>query len=297
VNATRSTILALAIATVAACASKPERYEPLERARSAVESVSQDAVAQQVAGEEVQSARNALTAADRAFADGRPEDEVAHLAYVAERHAQIGGAMADEQRARQQVARGEAERNRVLLEARTREVERANDAARAAQAAAAASSAEAQEARQAALAAQSELEALQARKTERGTVITLGDVLFDTGAATLKPGADLALDRLARFLDANSDVRILIEGHTDSRGSDAYNEALSQRRADAVAQALSIRNVSGERVHAIGRGEGYPVATNDNAAGRQQNRRVEIIFSDPSGRFATVEDENAGQLR
>jgi outer membrane protein OmpA-like peptidoglycan-associated protein len=297
VNATRSMILALAIAVVAACASKPERYEPLERARAAVDAVSQDTVAQQVAGEEVQEARNALMAADRAFDNGQPEDEIAHLAYLAERHAQIGNAMADEQRARRQIARGESERNRVLLEARTREVERANEAARAAQAAAAASSAEAEEARKAALAAQSELEALQAKKTERGTVITLGDVLFDTGAATLKPGADLALDRLGRFLEANPEVRIIIEGHTDSRGSEAYNETLSQRRADAVAQALSIRNVSAERVHAIGRGEGYPVATNDHASGRQQNRRVEIVFSDPSGRFATVEDENAGQLR
>jgi outer membrane protein OmpA-like peptidoglycan-associated protein len=297
VNATKRIVLGLAIVTIAACASKPERFEPLERARAAVESVSQDAVAQQVAGEEVQSARNALSAAERAFNDDRPEEEVTHLAYVAERQAQIGNALADERRARQQIARGEAERNRVLLEARTREVERANEAARSAQAAAAASSVEAEEARKAALAAQSELEALQARKTARGTVITLGDVLFDTGAATLKPGADLALDRLARFLEANPDVRLIIEGHTDSRGSDAYNEALSQRRADAVAQALSIRNVSGERVHSIGRGEGYPVATNDNAAGRQQNRRVEIIFSDPSGRFATVEDENAGELR
>ncbi|HKZ74979.1 MAG TPA: OmpA family protein, partial [Steroidobacteraceae bacterium] len=259
--------------------------------------VSQDAVAQQVAGEQVQEARNALDAADRAFEAGKLEKEVAHLAYVAGRNAQLANAIADEQRARQQIARGEAERNRVLLEARTREAEQATGAARAAQASAEARTAEAEEARAAELAARSELEALQAKQTERGIVITLGDVLFDTGAATLKPGADLAMDRLARFLEANPQVRVIIEGHADSRGTEAFNEALSQRRADAVAQALAVRNVTGERVHAMGRGEGYPVASNRTNAGRQQNRRVEIVFSDASGRFAQQEDERAGTLR
>ncbi|MGH8284164.1 MAG: OmpA family protein, partial [Steroidobacteraceae bacterium] len=164
--------------------------------------------------------------------------------------------------------------------------------------------AEAEEARDAALAARTELENLQrdfsdlqARQTERGMVLTLGDVLFDTGAATLKPGADLAVDRLARFLNENPNMRVIIEGHADSRGSDAYNEALSRRRADAVAEALAIRNVEGDRVHAMGRGEGYPVASNASAAGRQQNRRVEIVFSDTGGRFARQEDESAGALR
>jgi OmpA-OmpF porin, OOP family len=294
----KTSLLALAgAALVTACASRPERFEPLEEARAAVQSVSQDTVAQQVAGEQVQEARNALAAADRAFEEGENNEDVAHLAYVAERNAQIANAIADEQRARQQIARGEAERNRVLLEARNREIDRATEAARAAQASAEARAAEAEQARAEALAARSELEALQAKQTERGTVITLGDVLFDSGAATLKPGADLAVDRLARFLEANPQVRVLIEGHTDSQGSDAYNEELSQRRAEAVARALSIRNVTPERVHAMGRGEAFPVASNGTPAGRQQNRRVEIVFSDASGRFAQQADENAGTLR
>jgi outer membrane protein OmpA-like peptidoglycan-associated protein len=301
----RATVIAaLACAVVAACASRPERFEPLERARTVVESATQDPLAQQIASDEVNSARSALAAADSAFEQGKPQEQVAHLAYIAERRAQIAAALTGEHRARELVARGEAERNRVLLEARTLEAERAAEAARTAQASAEARAAEADEARRSAEQARTELENvqrefadLQARRTERGMVLTLGDVLFDSGAATLKPGADLVVERLARFLNENPEVRIIVEGHTDSQGSDAYNEALSERRANAVAQALAVRNVSGDRVHAMGRGEAYPAASNANAAGRQQNRRVEIVFSDMSGRFAAKEDQSAGTLR
>jgi len=120
-------------------------------------------------------------------------------------------------------------------------------------------------------------------------------VLFDTAAATLKPGADLSLDRLAGYLKTHPQTKVLIEGHTDSRGSEEYNEALSQRRADAVEKALVVRGVSAAAISTIGRGKAYPVATNDTAAGRQQNRRVEIVFSDASGRFAQSEPEPANR--
>ena len=87
-------------------------------------------------------------------------------------------------------------------------------------------------------------------------------------------------------MKSHPQTKIVVEGHTDSVGSDAYNDALSQRRADAVASALLARGVPGEDIRALGRGKSYPVATNETQAGRQQNRRVEIIFSDDSGRFA-----------
>jgi outer membrane protein OmpA-like peptidoglycan-associated protein len=152
---------------------------------------------------------------------------------------------------------------------------------------------EAQNAKGEAAAAQSELAgarqeivALQAKQTDRGLVMTLSDVLFDTGRSTLKPGADRELDRLAQALKDNSNTRVMIEGHTDSVGSDSFNEVLSERRAQAVADALRTRGVSSERYEAKGLGKSFPVASNDTAAGRQQNRRVEIVFSDDSGRFA-----------
>jgi outer membrane protein OmpA-like peptidoglycan-associated protein len=88
-------------------------------------------------------------------------------------------------------------------------------------------------------------------------------------------------------------TRIIIEGHTDSTGSAELNQALSERRADAVANALIGRGVSEDALRTNGRGEDYPVASNQTAAGRHQNRRVEIILSDASGRFAQGVSEGA----
>jgi outer membrane protein OmpA-like peptidoglycan-associated protein len=286
-------------AVLAACASTPERIESLEQARTEVQTLSQEPLASEAASRELAAARSSLNAAEQAAEKGNLED-VEHFAYLATRQAQTGQARVDEAEARKLVTQAEGERNRVLLEARTREAERATQQAQSATAAAQSAQAIAQQqtqaadaARQEALAARAEaaemqksLEELQAKQTERGMVLTLSDVLFDTGAATLKPGADLALERVAAFMNENPTTRVIIEGHTDSRGSDSYNEELSRRRAEAVKAALATRGVTGDRIDAMGRGEGFPVASNDSRAGQQQNRRVEIIFSDQSGRFA-----------
>ena len=289
-----------AAAVLAACASAPQRNDQLEQARAQVQTLSQDPLATQVATRDLESARSELQQAEAALEKRQPAPEVNHLAYLATRHAQIGQARIAEARAREQIAQGEAERNRVLLEARTREAERATQEARAAQTEAQMQAQQASSAREEALAARTEAESarataetmaqqlaeLQAEQTKRGMVMTLSDVLFDTGGATLKPGADLALNRLADFLKQNPDTQIIVEGHTDSVGSDSYNEDLSRRRGQAVLDALASRGSAANRVQVVGRGEAYPVAGNDTPAGRQQNRRVEIIFSDEAGRFA-----------
>jgi outer membrane protein OmpA-like peptidoglycan-associated protein len=286
-------------AVLAACASTPERIESLEQARTEVQALSQEPLASEAASRELAAARSSLNAAEQAAKTGDLED-VDHFAYLATRRAQAGQARVDEAEARRLVTQAEAERNRVLLEARTREAERATQQAQSATAAAQSAQANAQQqtqaadaARQDALSARAEaaemqksLEELQAKQTERGMVLTLSDVLFDTGAATLKPGADLAMNRVAAFMSENPTTRVIVEGHTDSRGSDSFNEELSRRRAEAVKAALATRGVTGDRIDATGRGEGFPVASNDTRAGQQQNRRVEIIFSDESGRFA-----------
>lgn len=279
--------ITLAVASIlAACASAPKKNDQLDQARAEVQTLSQDPLASQVASRELTSARGELQQAEDALQKSRPPEEVSHLAYLATRHAQAGEARIEEARARERVAQGEAERNRVLLNARTREAE-------AAKASAQSNAMAAEAARQDALAARADAEttaqqlaALQAEQTKRGMVMTLSDVLFDTGKATLKPGADLALNRLGDFMKQNPDMRLIVEGHTDSRGSDEYNQELSRSRAQAVSDALASRGVSSGRVQVVGRGEGYPVASNDTNAGRQQNRRVEIIFSDTNGQFA-----------
>ena len=281
-----STPIAIAtLAMLAACATTPDRIPALEEARAKVQALAQDPMAQQAASRELVTARGTLQQAETALEQGEDMKEVTHLAYLAARQAEIGQARIDEARSRDVIAKAEAERNRVLLEERTEDAaaakataESAQQTAAAAQLAAAAHAEEAEAARRA-------LAELKAKETERGMVLTLGDVLFDTDAATLKPGAALTIDRLAKFLADNPQTKIMIEGHTDSTGSDAYNQQLSQRRAQAVADALVTRGIAAARFSVIGRGEGFAVAGNDTAAGRQQNRRVEIVFSDQAGQF------------
>jgi len=272
------TVSALA-AVLAACASAPQRNDQLEQARAEVQAFTADPMAQQAAGNDIDQARTSLNQADSAFQQKRPPEEVNQLAYLALRHAQAGEARIAEARARQEVAKAQDERNRIQLQAREREAENAKSEAATARNTAQAAQSELANARQ-------ELNDLQAKQTDRGMVMTLSDVLFDTGRATLKPGATRDLDRLAQALKDNANTRVKIEGYTDSVGSMAYNQGLSERRAQAVADALEVRGVPPDRYQVEGLGKEYPVASNNTPEGRQQNRRVEIVFSDNAGRFA-----------
>ena len=133
---------------------------------------------------------------------------------------------------------------------------------------------------------QMQTEQLGARQTDQGMVVTLSNVLFSTGKATLQPGANLQIDRLAAYLKDHPKQRVLIEGNTDNTGSADLNQRLSGLRAQAVAQALELRGVQTDQYQTIGLGESYPVAGNDTSAGRQQNRRVDVVFSNASGQFS-----------
>ena len=285
-HATVSITAIVSAVLLAACASTPKRVEQLDQAHSDVESLSADPLAQQAASQELSNARKSLEAADIAMKK-HDQEQVLHYSYLASQQAHTGEERISELRAKQDVAKGEAERNRVLLESRTQEAEAARATAEQQAQVAQAQARQAEAARQEAEAAQRQLADLQAKKTDRGMVLTLGDVLFDTNAATLKPGAASTIDRVAAFLKSNDGTKVIVEGHTDSRGSDEYNQQLSERRAQSVADALSFRGIDRSRVEAMGRGKALPVASNDTAAGQQQNRRVELIFSDASGQFAS----------
>ena len=120
--------------------------------------------------------------------------------------------------------------------------------------------------------------------------MTLGDVLFDTGKATLKPGAYATIDRLATVLKEDSSRKVMIEGNTDSVGSDEYNQALSERRAQSVQAALFERGVDASQTSTVGKGESRAVASNDSPVGRQQNRRVELVFQEDRSKVASDSD-------
>lgn len=124
---------------------------------------------------------------------------------------------------------------------------------------------------------------IEARETERGLLVTLGDVLFQNGRWELQPAAAPRMDKLAAFLRQFPEKRLLIEGYTDAVGSDQSNIELSQRRADSVKAALSSRGIDSSRMTIGAYGESYPVATNQTSDGRQLNRRVEVVVSDEKG--------------
>ncbi len=266
---------------LAACAtSPPARNEQLDQARDTVRHLEQDPAAQRVAADQLRDARQDLQRANGAFAKHRSPAEVTYLAYLADREAKAGEAYTDAFRARQAIAKGNEERSHILLDARNREIQQARAAAQTAQERVRSTQSQLRQERR-------QLSALKARETVRGLQLTLAsNLLFNTASATLKPGATLQLGRLADFMRRHPKTRIIVEGYTDNRGSAAYNQQLSQARAQAVADAIEGEGVSSGRIQAIGRGENFPVASNATPAGRLQNRRVDIILSDMAGRFA-----------
>ena len=129
------------------------------------------------------------------------------------------------------------------------------------------------------------LREMEAKQTERGMVVTLGDVLFDTDEAQLKSGGVRNVQRLAEFFKEYPQRTVMIEGFTDSTGSDGHNQRLSERRAESVRTALLDMGMGADRISSRGYGRSYPVAGNDTAVGRQMNRRVEVVVSDDNGKI------------
>lgn len=142
-----------------------------------------------------------------------------------------------------------------------------------------------EEAQRRSLQLEAQLAAMEARKTDRGMVVTLGDVLFDTDEAQLKAGGVRNVQKLADFFKEHPQRSVMIEGFTDSTGTGDHNQRLSDRRADSVRTALLGMGMSPERITWRGYGQAYPVAGNDTAAGRQMNRRVELVVSDDNGKI------------
>jgi outer membrane protein OmpA-like peptidoglycan-associated protein len=289
-NSRQSIIAAAAIVTavgLSACATYPQSNDQLEQARLAVQSLEQDPDAQIAASADLRAARNDLQDASQAFDKHEPPEHVTYLAYLADREAQAGAERTSTYRANQELAKGNEERNRILLEARNQEVAQAREAEQAQAQQTQAAQQQAQQAQAELQKERQDLADMKARQTARGLELTFAsDVLFDTASATLKPGATLQLNRLADYMRDSPKTRIVIEGYTDNRGSAEYNQQLSQERAQSVASALTTEGIEPDRVQTVGRGKEFPIATNATDAGRQQNRRVDIVLSDTSGRFA-----------
>lgn len=295
------TLLATAVASVflVACASTP-RPEGADNARNKLTQLQADPQLASRAPVAIKEAEAAVSAAEKPQKDKEME---AHLVAMADRKVDIAIAQAQARLAEDQRKQLSEQRESARLEARTREADKARSEATSAridaniaksQASTARTEAdiarnEAQAAGMATAAAMQQTEDLQrqiaelnAKPTDRGLVVTLGDVLFATGRSELKGGAASNLGKLAAFLTKYPERTVVIEGHTDSVGSEESNLALSQRRADAVKSWLVNQGVAAERLVATGKGESSPVAGNASASSRQQNRRVEVIISNPA---------------
>jgi outer membrane protein OmpA-like peptidoglycan-associated protein len=283
---------------LAACQTVPTTPPPLAEARDALRAAEADPAVVGNAPLQLQQARDALARAERQWADDQDVDEMQTLTHITRQRVAIARAVAERQLSEARVQQAQSERERVRADVRSREAQQERQRAMTAQdqlqrqqaeATLAMESArtQAQEAAERNRRLEAELQELQAKQTARGLVITLGDVLFDTDRAELRDGSLRSLQRIAAVLRDHPERRVLIEGHTDAQGSASYNLELSERRAEAVRRALTAQGVSPAQIDVRALGQGNPVATNDTAAGRQLNRRVEIIFSDGTGAFLT----------
>lgn len=279
----------MSVLLLAACATVPQTPPEVVRLQSQLAQVKADQRVASNAPDAIDKAQAAVDAVARQAGNvGEPMFE--HRVYVANRLIQTADAMG---LARYEEVRGKRlgrERDQLLLKAKTREAENARQDATAARASADAERRNAEMAREQAAMAQSQLQAMKAKlsdlktkQTKRGLVITLGDVLFEVDKANLKSGATRSLDQLAKALRDDPNSHVSIEGHTDSTGSRMHNMALSRERAESVKSYLVAHGVDTARITTRGLGPDYPVATNKTAAGRQQNRRVEVIVKNPEG--------------
>jgi outer membrane protein OmpA-like peptidoglycan-associated protein len=255
--------ISLSVLLLSSCATSSKIPPEVSAVRSKLSALQSDPQLASRAPVAFKEAEAAVQAAEKV-----PKDEsyLDHLVWVADHKIDIAAAQAQTRYLEDQRKELADAREKARLDSRTREADSAK--------------ADAEQARRQAEELQRQIAELNAKSTERGLVVTLGDVLFETGKSDLKAGAVANISKLAAFLTQYPDRTVAIEGHTDSVGNEDYNLGLSQRRANAVQQYLISQGIASNRVTATGKGENFPVASNETSSGRQMNRRVEVIISD-----------------
>lgn len=264
----RTAALALTGLAMTGCAGlNDEHSAALEAARASFQAVKEDPQVLRSAPKDVIRAGESLGRAERLAGYWGSADDVAHYAYLSQRYSEIAREHAQLVMDQERAARLEMERQRLQLalrEAKLTSVQEQNAWL------------------------EEQIVSLATSQTDRGLVVTLGDVLFDAGEARLKPSANRTVLKLVQFLQLNPRRIVRIEGYSDSSGKREENLELSKARAQTVADALIDLGVEASRVEVQGFGESFPVAENASAKGRAQNRRVEILFSDEQGRLGAT---------
>ncbi|MPS41923.1 MAG: DUF4398 domain-containing protein [Pseudomonas sp.] len=257
--------LALVVTLLGGCATNQMASEQaLEEARLSFQAVKEDPSVLRAAPKDVIRAGESLGRAERLSSYWGSGDDVRHYAYLGQRYAAIARQHSDISLNQERAAKLELERQRLQLtlrEAKLMSVQQHNGWL------------------------EEQMVSLATSETERGLVMTLGDMLFDAGRADLQPAANRTVLKLVQFLQINPQRRVRIEGYTDNTGDAAENLELSRARAQAVADLLVDLGVDAKRIQVAGYGVDFPVAENASARGRAQNRRVEIVFSDERGQL------------
>jgi outer membrane protein OmpA-like peptidoglycan-associated protein len=288
------------VAALGACSSMPRTTGLLDETRLDYRAAQNNPGVARYAPLELKQAGEAMDQANVASDHADSADKIDKLAYLAKQKIALAQEVAKRKAAEADIAMSAQERDRMRLAQRTNEADKAKaDAQQANQVAQAAldeaalaqrRTDDAQRANRESQARAALLEAqlaeLSAKKTERGIVITLGDVLFAVDVARLNPDGMRTTQKLADVLQQNPKRTVLIEGYTDSTGTVPHNQELSERRAAAVRSALQEMGVAAGRVTARGYGQSNPVAANDTPQNRQLNRRVEIVLSDDGGKIS-----------
>ncbi len=238
-------LLALSVG-LAACSHDPNAN--LESARTNFSSLQSDPQASKVAALETKDAQDWLNKADKAYMDREDEKKVDQLAYLTNQRVEVAKQTIALRTAEGELKNASAQRAQAKLDARDAQIAKLQDS-------------------------------LNAKQTDRGTLVTFGDVLFATDRADLKSSGLVNINKLAQFLQENPDRKVIVEGYTDSTGTASHNQTLSERRANSVRTALVKMGVDPARIVAQGYGKEYPVAENGSVSGRAMNRRVEVTIS------------------
>lgn len=248
------------------CAVSQSSEEALDAARASFQSVKENPDVLRAAPKDVIRSGESLARAERLTSYWGSGSDVRHYAYLSQRYADIARQHSEIGLNQERAAKLELELQRLQLtlrEAKLLSVQQQSNWL------------------------EDQMVSLAASETDRGLVMTLGDVLFDTGRAELQASANRTLLKLVQFLQINPLRRVRIEGYTDNTGSAEENLELSRARAQAVADLLVDLGIDAKRVQVVGYGVDFPVAENASARGRAQNRRVEIVFSDERGRLGS----------
>lgn len=276
-----------------ACASTPDPSPRLLSAEASLQQAKANPATLEAGRSAIEQADTAIVEA-RNYYNRRKIDEYIHAIRMGEGYLTLAETRGLQREANTRIAALNTERAQVVSETRMREVAAARAATAVAEGradrseiAAARSAADSAASEAARLAAEARTAALKAelagyeqKKTDLGTTLILRDLQFASGSAVLTSGAQGRLAPLASFLSKQPEARIQIAGHTDSQGAEAYNQDLSMRRAASVAAYLVSTGVNANRINSVGFGESVPLSSNNTAAGRAINRRVEVTILD-----------------